>query len=39
MVMREDGKAISISEGTKIGDIPYFVDGAVLKVQSRNPKK
>ena len=39
MVSREDGKLITISEGTKLGDIPYFVDGAILKVNSRNPKK
>ena len=39
MVSREDGKPITIGEGTKIGDVPYFVDGAILKVNSKNPKK
>jgi hypothetical protein len=38
-VGREDGKALSLSEGTKVGDVPYFVDGAILKVSSRAPKK
>lgn len=39
LVSREDGKPISIGEGVKLGDVPYFVDGAILKVSSRNPKK
>ena len=39
MVAREDGKGITINEGTKIGDVPYFVDGAILKVNTKNPKK
>lgn len=39
MVAREDGRAITIGEGTKIGDVPYFTDGAILKVNNKNPKK
>lgn len=39
LVSREDNKLITIGEGTKIGDVPYFTDGAILKVSSRNPKK
>ena len=39
IVTREDHKPISVSEGNKLGDIPYFVDGAVLNVASKNPKK
>ena len=39
IVSREDGKAITINEGTKVGDVPYFVDGAILKISTKNPKK
>lgn len=39
IVTREDHKPINIGEGTKLGDIPYFVDGAILHVASKNPKK
>jgi hypothetical protein len=39
VISKEDNRPITIGEGTKIGDIPYFVDGAVLLVASRAPKK
>lgn len=28
-----------VSDGKKIWEIPYFKDGAILKVDTRNPKK
>jgi hypothetical protein len=30
--LTEDGKIMNISEGKKLGEIPYFKDGAILKV-------
>lgn len=30
---------LSVPEGKKIYDVPYFKDGAIVKVSSRNPKK
>lgn len=30
---------LSVPEGKKLFDIPYFKDGAIIKVSSRNPKK
>jgi hypothetical protein len=39
IVAREDGKPLALSEGTKLGDVPYFTDGAIIKVASKNPKK
>lgn len=39
MVSREDGKPINLSEAVRIRDVPYFQDGAILKVDTRNPKK
>lgn len=30
---------MNISEGKKLGDIPYFVDGAILKVEYKGLKK
>jgi hypothetical protein len=39
IVAREDNRPISIGEGTKIGDVPYFTDGAIIVVNSRAPKK
>jgi hypothetical protein len=38
-VLTEDGKVFSIAEGKKIYDIPYFQDGAIIRVESKNPKK
>jgi len=39
IVAREDDRLITISESTKIREVPYFADGAILKVSSKNPKK
>ena len=39
IVNREDNKPLTISERVKIGDVPYFEDGAIIKVDSRAPKK
>lgn len=39
IVSREDNKLLTIAEGYKLGDVPYFVDGAILKVDSKAPKK
>jgi hypothetical protein len=36
--MREDGKMFTVNEGVKIGDIPYFTDGAIIKVDSKGKK-
>lgn len=30
---------MSISEGKKLSDIPYFTDGAILKIKYRGLKK
>jgi hypothetical protein len=38
-ISKEDNRPLGIGEGVKIGDVPYFVDGAVLLVASRTPKK
>lgn len=35
----EEGRMLSVPEGKKLFDIPYFKDGAIIKVSSRNPKK
>ena len=39
VVLTEDGKLMNIAEGKKLGDIPYFVDGAILKVEYKGLKK
>lgn len=39
IVSKEDNRPIAINEGTKIGDVPYFTDGAIIVVNSRAPKK
>lgn len=30
---------LAVPEGKKLYDVPYFKDGAIIKVSSRNPKK
>jgi hypothetical protein len=32
VVLTEDGKVFSIPDGKKLSEIPYFVDGAILRV-------
>ena len=39
IVAKEDNRPIALTEGIKVGDVPYFQDGAVLIVSSRAPKK
>jgi hypothetical protein len=38
-VSKEDNRPFALSEGIKVGDVPYFQDGAILIVTSRAPKK
>jgi hypothetical protein len=39
VVLTEDGKLMNIAESKKLGEIPYFVDGAILKVEYKGLKK
>lgn len=39
IIAREDGKPLALTEATRVGDVPYFTDGAIIKVASKNPKK
>lgn len=39
IVTRDDNRPLTLGQGIKIGDVPYFQDGAILIVNSRAPKK
>lgn len=32
VVLTEDNKLMNIPESKRLGEIPYFVDGAILKI-------
>lgn len=38
VLQTEDGRFLSVPESQKIHQIPYFQDGAIVKVSSRNPE-
>lgn len=37
--MTEDSKLMNIPNDRRLRDIPYFQDGAVLRVESKTPRK
>jgi hypothetical protein len=37
--MRDNGKTLAIDENAKLGAIPYFIDGAILSVETTQPSK
>lgn len=38
ILQTEDSKMLIIPEGKKLYEVPYFKDGAVIKVNSKNPQ-
>lgn len=38
ILQTEDNKMFSIPEGKKLHEIPYFRDGAIIKVSTKNPQ-
>lgn len=38
MLLTDDNKPLSVFDKKKIYDIPYFKDGAIVKVESKAPK-
>lgn len=38
-ITRDNDKPMVIDEASRLGSIPYFVDGALIKVQTSQPLK